>query len=81
MRTTIKIDDHLLSEAKAHAAASGKTLNSVVEDALREAMARRKRSHSRDRVELPIFRGSRLRAGVDLDDSVALIDRMEGTAG
>jgi hypothetical protein len=35
MRTTIKIDDRVLAEAKVHAARSGKTLNAVVEDARR----------------------------------------------
>lgn len=79
MRTTIKIDDRLLAEAKARAAASGRTLNAVVEDALREALARRGRNGDGRRVELPTFPGSRLLPGVDLDDSAALLERMEGT--
>lgn len=79
MRTTIKIDDRLLAEAKARAAASGRTLNAVVEDALREALARRGRNGDGRRVELPMFPGSRLLPGVDLDDSAALLERMEGT--
>jgi len=79
MRTTIKIDDQLLAAAKAQAATSGRTLNAVVEDALREALARRVRGDRTRGVELPIFRGSRLRQGVDLDDSAALLHRMEGT--
>lgn len=78
MRTTIKIDDQLLIEAKARAARSGSTLNAVVEDALREAFARRGDAR-RPSVELPTFAGSRLRPGVDLDDGAALLDRMEGT--
>lgn len=78
MRTTIKIDDRLLAEAKARAATSGRTLNAVVEDALREALSRRVRTGG-GRVELPTFPGSRLLPGVDLDDSAALLERMEGT--
>ncbi len=78
MRTTIKIDDQLLSEAKARAAASGRTLNAVVEDALREALARRP-SRGRGRIELPTNSGSRLLPGVDLDDSAALLALMEGS--
>ena len=78
MRTTIKIDDRLLAQAKEHAARSGSTLNEVVEDALREAFARRQGKVDDRRIELPVFRGSRLQAGVDLDDSAALLDRMEG---
>ena len=77
MRTTIKVDYQLLKEAKARAARSGSTLNAVVEDALREAFARR-RDANRPPVELPTFPGSQLQSGVDLDDGVALIDRMEG---
>ncbi len=77
MRTTIKIDNELLIEAKARAARSGSTLNAVVEDALRETFARRGRAGATP-VELPTFPGSQLRPGVDLDDGVALLDRMEG---
>ena len=76
MRTTIKIDDALLVEAKTRAARSGRTLNEVVESALREAFARRDRPDRR--VEIPVFRGGRVMPGVDLDDSAALLDLMDG---
>lgn len=79
MRTTIRIDDQLLAAAKARAATSGRTLNAVVEDALREALSRRMTNGAEPRVELPTFRGSRLLPGVDLDDSAALLEQMEGT--
>jgi hypothetical protein len=75
MRTTIKIDDGLLVEAKTRAAASGRTLNEVVEDALRAAFERQQTSRARP--ELPVFRGGRLMPGVDLDDSTALLDLMD----
>jgi hypothetical protein len=76
MRTTVKIDDSLLVEAKTRAAATGRTLNQVVEDALREAFARR--GAGVDRPTLPVHRGGRLAPGVDLDDSAALVDLMDG---
>lgn len=76
MRTTIKIDDELLAEAKLRAAQSGRTLNDVVDDALRESFARREQ-HDAERPELPVFRGSRLMPGVDLDDSATLLELME----
>lgn len=79
MRTTIKIDDRLLVEAKTRAARSGRTLNEVVEDALREAFARREGVDHR--AELPVFKGGRLMPGVDLDDSAALLDLMDGRDG
>ena len=80
MRTTIKIDDALLAEAKLRAAQSGRTLNAVVEDALREAFARREQEPA-TRPRLPVFRGSRLMPGVDLDDSAALLEQMERHEG
>ncbi len=76
MRTTVKIDDRLLVEAKTRAARSGRTLNQVVEDALREAFARREAADRR--VELPVFRSTRVMPGVDLDDHAALLDLMDG---
>ena len=79
MRTTIKIDDQVLSEAKARAAASGRTLNAVVEDALREALARRPDRNRVQGTPLPTFKGGRLMPGVDLDDSAGLLELMEGS--
>jgi hypothetical protein len=78
MRTTIRIDDQLLAELKAQAARSGRTLTAVVEDALRMALARRDERGSEAPPELPISRGGRLQPGVDLDDSAALLDLIEG---
>jgi hypothetical protein len=77
MRTTLRLDEHLLAEAKKYAAASGRTLTAVVEDALRDALARRPSGAKRPRVRLKTFRGNGLRPGVDLDDSAALLETME----
>ena len=76
MRTTIRLDDHLLREAKDVAARSGKTLTALVEDALRETIARHRQRAQRPRVRLPTFKGQGLRLGVDLDDSAGLMDVM-----
>jgi len=83
MRTTINIDDALLSQAKQVAARTGRSLTDVVEDALRESLHRRHRT-ARRAVELPVFGEDGLQPGVDLDDSAALLDLMEqddATAG
>jgi hypothetical protein len=77
MRTTIRLDDALLREARAVAAASGRTLTDLIEDALREALARRQASVGRKRLILRTFKGKGLRTGVDLDDSAALLDLMD----
>ena len=77
MRTTITIDERLLAQAKEVAARSGRTLNAVVEDALRVALARQRSGPHREAVSLPTFAGSALRPGVDLDNSADLLDLMD----
>jgi len=77
MRTTVRLDDHLLAEAKKIAAESGRTLASVLEDALREALARRTVREKRARVRLKTVGGDGIRSGVDLDDTAALLDLIE----
>jgi hypothetical protein len=77
MRTTIRINDDLLKEAKAVALATDRTLTELVEDALREALARRRASAKRERIVLPSSKGGLL-PGVDLSDSAGLLDIMEG---
>lgn len=77
MRTTIRLDDELLGEAKSAALASGKTLNQMIEDALREALARRRAGKTRKRVTLPTFKGDGVLPGVDLNDSGSLLDLMD----
>lgn len=79
MRTTITLDDGLLREAKAVAAASGRPLKEIIENALRESLARRKNVTS-ERVILNTFGGSGLQPGVDIHNSAALLDIMERDA-
>jgi hypothetical protein len=77
MRTTVTIDDELLAEAKAVAARSGRTLNAVVEDALRESLARQRRGQ-RPIVPLPVSKSRGwVRPGVNLDSNAELLDLME----
>jgi len=77
MRTTIRLDDALLVEIKQIAARSDKTLTSVIEDALREMLARQRRTEKRRPVKLMTVSGGGLQPGVDLDDSAALLSLME----
>jgi predicted glycosyl hydrolase (DUF1957 family) len=51
-RTTVRIDDALLNEAKAYAAQNGRSLTSVMEDALRQLLNRSTEAAERPRVEL-----------------------------
>jgi hypothetical protein len=77
MRTTIRLDDDLLRDAKSYAAATGRTLTAVIEDALRETLSRRRERGSRPRVKLKTVGGSGTQPGVDLDDGSALLDLMD----
>jgi hypothetical protein len=77
VRTTIRLDDGLLTQAKETAARTGRTLTRVIEDALRESFARGRADRPPVAVELPTFAGSGLQDGVDLDDSAGLLDVME----
>ena len=77
MRTTIRLDDRLLTEAKIYAAESGRTLTALLEDALRESLARRRQAGAREPVRLKTVKGNGLHDGVDLDDSASLLDLME----
>ncbi len=79
MHTTIRIDDQLLKKAKQLAARSGKSLTAIIEDALRESLARQELSNQREPVRLVTFEGKGLLPGVDLDDSAALLDLMESS--
>lgn len=78
MRTTVRLDDDLLRKTRALAAETGRTLTAVIEDALREALARQRARRGRPRVVLPTFKGQGLQPGVDLDDSAGLLDIMNG---
>jgi hypothetical protein len=74
MRTTIRLDDPLLRRAKAQAAASGRSLNDFIADAVRAAVVPRGRAV--ERLPIPTFSGRGLRPGVDLDDTASLLDVM-----
>jgi hypothetical protein len=77
MRTTIRLDEDLLAQVKETAARSGKTMTSVIEDALREVLARQQTTEQRAPVRLTTVPGEGLQPGVDLDDSAALLALME----
>lgn len=77
VRTTIRLDEEVLREAKALAARRGRTLTALIEDGLREQLRRAEQSPLRGKVELPTWSGGQLRPGVDLDDSAATWDLLD----
>jgi hypothetical protein len=80
VRTTINLDSHLLADAKLYARQSGKTLTAVIEDALRERLARRGIAARPEPTRLTTVDGNGLLPGVDLDDSAALRDLMDAAS-
>jgi hypothetical protein len=78
MRTTVRLDDALLDRARREAARRGMTLTALIEQGLRLAMRQPLRSEERQPVTLPECRvGGGLTAGVDLDDTASLLDRLD----
>jgi hypothetical protein len=79
MRTTIRLSDDLLAQAKEAAVKSGRTLTAVIEDSLRLALACQKEQPKRRRIRLPSSGTGGLRPGVNLDNTAELLDIMDGT--
>lgn len=81
-RTTIRLDENLLVEAKEYASRHRRTLTSVIEDALRALMAHSRRapvgSVPTGRLRLPVSKQKGgLMPGVNLDSNSELLDLME----
>lgn len=81
MRITIRLDDQLLTAAKRLALDTGRTLTAVIEDAVREAVAKGKDIPKVKKARLFTDGGNGLRPGVCLDNNAALLDIMEGRNG
>ncbi|MGN9785783.1 hypothetical protein ACTMTF_30465 [Nonomuraea sp. ZG12] len=82
----MRIDETLLNEAKAYAARNGRSLNSVMEDALRQLMNRSTEVAERPPIDLPLSGEEagfhpwvqvRLDAGEKLEHIIYDLDDME----
>ena len=79
MRTTVRLEDGLLRQVKAEAARRGESVTALIERGLRLILAGSHHRERRARVALPVSRRTGgTRPGVDLNDSRALLDRLEG---
>ena len=72
MRTTIRLDDTLLKEAKRYALEHDTTFTAVVEEALKDKLAKA----SQKPFKLVTHKGKE-RHGVDISDNAALRDLMD----
>jgi hypothetical protein len=79
MRTTINLPDDLMLRAKKAALDADTTLTEIIADALREALLKRC-GKTRPRREFKVITSGSggLLPGVDLDDTSALLDIMDG---
>jgi hypothetical protein len=79
MRTTVRLDEGLLDRARREAARRGETLTSLIELGLQLVLAQTRGTPVRPAVRLPeCHAGGGTRPGVDLNNSAALLDVMEG---
>jgi hypothetical protein len=79
MRTTVRLDDDLLRQAKATAAQQGQTLTQLIEDALRLSLSKTPTPEIPP-VDLPTFSG-KLMPGVNLDSYAELLDFLDEPEG
>ena len=76
MRTTVRIDDHLLESAKRRARTSGLSLGELFELALRRELSRE--DGAEEPPPIPVFRGGNgPRPGIDLNSNRALIEYLD----
>jgi hypothetical protein len=80
MRTTVRLDDQLLREAKRVAAAEGKTLTALLDESLRARISRTTAASPKGESPLPVWRGDGFVDGLDsaiLFDNARLADLMD----
>jgi len=77
MRTTVRLDDDLVKEAKVHAAKKGITFTQLIDESLRDRLAARPRQMSVEPFRLTTYGKGGIRPGVDLDDNRATRDLMD----
>jgi len=78
VRTTVRLGEGLLTKARQEARRRGETLTSMMERGLRLAMSGAHEQAGSARVKLPVSQATGgLRPGVNLDDTSALLDRLD----
>jgi hypothetical protein len=77
MRTTIRLNDDLLDQAKQAAMTSGRTLTAIIEDALRQTLSRKYLAPKNQKISLISSGAGGLCPGVDIDRTAELLDIMD----
>ncbi|MDI3464021.1 MAG: hypothetical protein OJF50_002842 [Nitrospira sp.] len=79
MRTTINLPDDLMIQIKKLATATHSTVTALIEETLREGLARRRHRRRAMRVILPTYGKQGPLPGVDIDDTASMLDVMESS--
>ena len=77
MRTTVRLDDGLLEQARQEARKRGETLTSLIEKGLRHELASSKPRIILPTSDLPVFDTGGVMPGVDLTNNASLLEIME----
>ncbi len=78
MRTTVRLDEALLTRAKEHAALEQRTLTSLIEEGLTLVLEEKPQRKRRRPVVLPVSTATGgVRPGVDLNCNAALLDLLD----
>ena len=77
MRTTVTVDDEIYAQARVRAAADGRTVGSVIEEALRLYLMQSAAAATLELPPLPTFSGGGLMPGIDLDDMSSVYDVLD----
>jgi len=79
MRTTVRLDEGLLTKAKQEARRRGETLTALIERGLRLAISSSQRRSRASRVRLTVSTATGgVLPGVNIDDSKSVLDRLDG---
>jgi hypothetical protein len=79
VRTTVRLDGELLAAAKQRAAADHTTLTALIEDSLRQTLARQP-ARAGGRLTIRPYGDATTLSGVDLDDAASLLDVLDGVS-
>ncbi len=79
MRTTVRLEEALINQAKREAERRGETLTALIEQGLRLVLAQSRTRRQREPVKIMVSEaGGGVLPGIDLNDSAGLLDVMEG---
>jgi len=79
LRTTIRLEESLLEQAKAEAARQNKTFTALVEEGLYRVLKEAKNPTPREKVKVPVSKcGGGTWPGIDISNSAELEDIMDG---